>query len=160
MRKHILIAAVVTAAAGSTVALAAHVMPLDPAGVPTGTLVAHNRVVDIPISSLARAAAADGAEFTVQHIRLGPNQPIAWHTHPGPGIALIVRGEFTYEDAQGGTCRRTTYRAGEGFVDRGFGHVHQATAGPDGVDIYVVYMLPPGSETHLIPTQPAEACTS
>ena len=160
MRKRILIATVFTAVTGSTVALAAHLTPLDPTGVPTGTFVAHNRVVDIPISAFARAAAASGAEFTVQHIRLAPNQPLAWHTHPGPGIALIARGEFTYEDAQGGTCRRTTYRAGEGFVDRGFGHVHQATAGPEGVDIYVVYMLPPGSEAHLIPTPPAEACTS
>jgi quercetin dioxygenase-like cupin family protein len=164
MRKHILvIAALVTgiaAVAGGGIAIASHVTEVDPAAVPVGFLAAHNRVADVPVSAFARAAAADGAEVTVQHIRLVPNQPIPWHTHPGPGIALIERGSFTYEAAQGSKCVRTTYEAGEGFVDPGFGNVHQATAGPAGAEIYVIYVLPPGSANQLIPTAPDPACTS
>ena len=50
------------------------------------------------------------------------------------------------------------YAASEGFIDRGFGHVHRAVAGLDGVDFYVVYLLPPGSATHVTPASAPEAC--
>lgn len=160
MRRHFLILGLATAVAGGGVALAAHVTEVDPAAVPPGFLAAHNRVADVPIAPFARAAAADGAELTVQHIRLVANQPIPWHTHPGPVFVLIERGAFTYEYAQGSNCLRTTYTAGQGFVDPGFGNVHQATAGPEGAEIYAVYVLPPGTPNQLIPTDPAAACTS
>lgn len=159
MRKPLLVVGLAAAVASSGVALAGHVTSVDPATVPVGFLAAHNRVADVPVSALARAAAADGAEVTVQHIRLTPNQPIPWHTHPGPVLVLIERGAFTYEHPRGSTCVSTTYQAGEGFVDPGFGSVHQATAGPAGAEIYAVYVLPPGSRQHLIPTDPAPACT-
>ena len=64
----------------------------------------------------------------------------------------VVQGAVTYEDAAANSCHDATYTAGQGFVDRGFGHVHRAIAGADGVDFYVVYILPPGSPTHVIPT--------
>ena len=159
MRK-LLILALAAAGALASVAVAGHVTEADPATVPVGFLTAHNRVGEVPVSAFARAAAADGAELTVQHIRLTPNQPIRGHTHPGPVFVLIERGAFTYEYAKGSNCVSTTYTAGQGFVDPGFGTVHQATAGPDGAEIYAVYVLPPGSEGHLIPTDPATACTS
>jgi quercetin dioxygenase-like cupin family protein len=158
MRRQLLILTLVAGLAGGGIALAGHVTPVDPAGVPTGFLVAHNRVAEVPVSALARAAAANGAEVTIHHVRLGPNAPIAWHTHPGPVFVLIERGAFIYEHAQGSMCVRTTYEAGSGFVDPGFGKVHQAVAGPEGVDLYAVYILPPGSARHLIPTEPAAAC--
>ena len=164
MRKQILvIAALVTglaAVAGGGIAIASHVTEVDPAAVPVGFLAAHNRVAEVPVSAFARAAAADGAEVTVQHIRLAPNQAIPWHTHPGPVFVLIERGAFTYEYAQGSQCLRTTYEAGTGFVDPGFGKTHQATAGPAGAEIYALYVLPPGSANQLIPTAPDPDCTS
>jgi hypothetical protein len=160
MRKYMLIIAAVAAIAGGGIALASHVTSVDPATVPVGFLSAHNRVADVPISAFARAAAADGAELTVQHIRLAANQPIPWHTHPGPVFVLIERGAFIYEYAQGSECIRTTYDAGAGFVDPGLGSIHQATAGPEGAEIYAVYVLPPDSAGHLIPTAPDPACTS
>jgi quercetin dioxygenase-like cupin family protein len=160
MRK-LLIMAAVTAVVGGGVAVAGHVTTLDPATVPTGFFVAHNRIADVPVSAFARAYAADGAEVTVQHIRLAPNQGIPWHTHPGPVFVLMAKGAFIYEYAQGSKCISVTYTAGEGFVDPGFGHVHQATAGPEGAEIYAVYVLPPGSENHLIPItgDPPTACS-
>jgi quercetin dioxygenase-like cupin family protein len=145
---------VIAALTGGTVALAAHVMPVDPATVPTGFLAAHNSITDVPVGPFKRAVKRDGADFFVQHVRLGENAPTGWHTHPGPAFVTVVKGSLTYEDA----CIRTTYGPGQGFVDRGFGHVHRAIAGPEGVDFYVVYVLPPGSETHVVATDPPGDC--
>lgn len=144
---------------GGGVAIASHVGEVDPATVPTGFLSAHNRVEEVPVSAFARAAAASGAEVSVQHIRLAPNQPIPWHTHPGPVFVLVERGEFEYEYAQGSNCIQTTYGASTGFVDPGFGSTHQATAGPAGAELYALYVLPPGSANHLIPTTADQACS-
>jgi hypothetical protein len=152
------------------VALAAHVPQVDPATVPTGFLAAHNKVEGIRISSLARAVEHGKADVFIQHVRLGPNEATGWHTHPGPVFVEVVAGSLTYEDVSHGRCRRVTYDAGEGFFDRGGGHVHRAIAGPAiagpgedeefGADFYPVYVLPPGSETHLIPAATApEECT-
>jgi hypothetical protein len=151
------VAAVALVAAGA--AIANHVTQVDAATVPTGFLAAHNSIGDIPVSALARAVAPKGADVFIQHVRLGANVPTGWHTHPGPALVTVVKGSVTYEDAEANTCRQATYNIGEGFVDRGFGHVHRAIAGPDGVDFYVVYILPPGTESHVVPvTMPPEAC--
>jgi hypothetical protein len=141
-------------------ALATHVTQVDPATVPTGFLAAHNAVRDVPVSALARAVTPDGTDAFIQHVRLGPNVQTGWHTHPGPAIVTVVSGAVTYEDAEANRCVDTTYGAGQGFVDRGFGHVHRAIAGADGVDFYVVYLLPPGSVTHVIPAVGPPECSS
>lgn len=148
-----------TALIGGGVAAASHVTQVDPATVPTGFLAAHNSIDAIPLASLARAVNPDGADVFVQHVRLGANVPTGWHTHPGPALVEIVKGSLTYEDAKANDCRRIPYVEGEGFVDRGFGHVHRAVAGAGGVDFYVVYILPPGSETHVIPATAPAACS-
>jgi quercetin dioxygenase-like cupin family protein len=141
-------------------ALANHVTQVDPATVPTGFLAAHNSIRDVPVSALARAVTPDGTEAFIQHVRLGPNGQTGWHTHPGPAIVTVARGSIAYEDAEANRCIDTTYAAGEGFIDRGFGHVHRAIAGADGVDFYVVYLLPPGSATHVIPSSAPPVCSS
>jgi hypothetical protein len=157
--KVVVVLAIVSALAGAGAAIANHVTQLDPASVPTGFLAAHNHIGDVPISAVARAASSDGADVFVQHVRLPANVATGWHTHPGPALVAVVKGSLTYEDAQADTCRRVPYEPGTGFVDRGFGHVHRAVAGADGVDFYVTYILPPGSETHVIPVADApEPC--
>lgn len=70
MRKHILVVTALAVLLGGGTAIASHVTEVDPATVPVGFLAAHNRIGDVPISAFARAAAADGAEVSVQHIRL------------------------------------------------------------------------------------------
>jgi quercetin dioxygenase-like cupin family protein len=146
--------AVLAVLTGGSVAVAAHVTQVDPGTVPTGFLAAHNVIEDVPVGPFSRAVKRDGGDFFVQHVRLGANAPTGWHTHPGPAFVNVVKGALTYEDA----CRRETYAAGRGFVDRGFGHVHRAIAGPTGADFYVVYVLPPGSETHVIATDAPSGC--
>ena len=160
MKRLIFILPTAVALAVVGVAVASHVTPVDPATVPTGFMVAHNSIGDVPVSALVRAVTPDGADVFIQHVRLGANGATGWHTHPGPAIVTVVQGAVTYEDAAANSCQDVTYTAGHGFVDRGFGHVHRAIAGADGVDFYVVYILPPGSQTHVIPASPPEACTS
>src|SRR5919199_1653577 len=132
-------------------ALANHVAQVDPATVPTGFLAAHNTVRDVPVSAFARAVTPNGTDAFIQHVRLGANAQTGWHTHPGPAIVTVVRGSITYEEADANRCVDETYTAGEGFVDRGFGHVHRALAGGAGGDFYLVYPPPPRGEKHGIP---------
>jgi quercetin dioxygenase-like cupin family protein len=47
-----------------------------------------------------------------------------WHTHPGPSLIIVTAGEITAYEGDDPTCTPTRYRAGEGFVDPGDGHVH------------------------------------
>ena len=156
----ILALAAVAALAAASGAVASHVTQVDPATVPTGFLAAHNSIRDVPVSALARAVTPDGTDAFIQHVRLGPNVATGWHTHPGPAIVTVVKGSLTYEDAEANRCNDVAYVAGEGFVDRGFGHVHRAIAGADGVDFYVAYLLPPGSATHVIPTSAPPECSA
>ena len=88
-----------------------------------------------------------------------PACPRAGTRTRGPALVAIVEGSLTYEDEQAKRCVDTTYIAGQGFVDRGFGHVHRSIAGPAGADFYIMYLLPPGSATHVVPVAtPPEAC--
>ncbi|MGH2350194.1 MAG: hypothetical protein ACRDJN_01090 [Chloroflexota bacterium] len=148
----------VTVLTTAGVALASHVTQVHPATVPTGILVAHNHIADVPLAPFARAMRRDGTDVFVAHVRRPPGEVGGWHTHPGPVIVTIVSGSLTYEDAAHRTCQRTTYTAGEGFVDPGFGHVHRAIAGPSGADYYAVFILPAGSATHQIPAPAPAAC--
>jgi hypothetical protein len=158
--KPVRVLAAITVLAAAGAAVAGHVTQVDPATVPTGFLAAHNSIDKVPVRAIARAVTPDGADVFVQHARLDANTATGWHTHPGPALVTVVRGSLTYEDAAAGACRRAVYVAGEGFVDRGFGHVHRAIAGPQGVDFYVTYVLPPGSLTHVIAADAPVACTS
>jgi len=157
--KRTLAVAGVLSVGGAGAALASHVTQVDPATVPTGFLAAHSKVEGIRISSLARAVKHGRADVFIQHARLGANEATGWHTHPGPVLVEVVRGSVIFEEAAHGECRQTTYDAGEGFFDPGFGHVHRAIAGSAGADFYPVFVLPPGSESHLIPAPAPEECT-
>lgn len=156
-----LLAAMAVAAtiAAAGVALADHVTQVEPSTVPTGFL-AHNQIDAVGVNALARAVKPDGAELYIQHARLEAGQATGWHTHPGPVLVAVVAGSLTYEDAHANRCRRTTYSAGEGFTDPGFGHVHRAIAGPTGADFYPVYILPKGAATHLIPVTAPDDCAT
>jgi len=144
---------------GVGAAIAAHAPEIDPATVPTGFFVAHNYVEDVPVSAIARAVEPNGADVFVQHLTLGANQVSAWHTHPGPVIVTLRSGSLTYQTAAANTCSNRLYPAGRGFVDPGFGHVHRVIAGPSGAELYATFLLPPGSENHLIPTSAPEECS-
>jgi quercetin dioxygenase-like cupin family protein len=157
LRKHVVVLAAVTAVAGGGLALASHVTPVDPAAVPLGFFTVHGSIADVPTSVLVHAT-KHGTEITIQHVRLDPNVATGWHTHPGPAFVTVAKGALTYQDVPATRCRSTTYPAGQGFVDKGFGHVHRAIAGPEGADFYVVYVHPPGSATHVTSADAPPEC--
>ena len=99
------------------------------------------------------------ADVFVTHARFAPGQDTGWHTHPGPVFVQVVKGSLTYQDARH-DCMPRTYQAGQGFFDRGHGHVHRAVAGASGAEFYPVFVLPPGSPAHIIPTTAPEECTA
>jgi hypothetical protein len=166
--KLVFLAATTATFLGATVAVAGHVTQTDPAAVPTGFLVAHNSMRDIPFAaraSILRVALPGNMDAFVQHVHLGANVSTGWHTHPGPALVTIVKGGLVYEAAEGRGCRQRTYvvgpdGVGHGFVDPGFGNVHRAIAGPEGVDFYVTYLLPPGSPNHVITASTPAECAS
>jgi quercetin dioxygenase-like cupin family protein len=55
---------------------------------------------------------------------IDPGGQSGWHTHPGPSLIIVTVGEITAYDGDDPTCTPKRYRAGEGFVDDGGGHVH------------------------------------
>jgi quercetin dioxygenase-like cupin family protein len=157
--KRIFAIAGVTAVCGAGAAFATHVPQVDPAGVPVGFLSAHNNVDGIRLSSVARAVERGRADVFIQRVHLDPGQATPWHTHPGGVFVQVVKGSLAYEAEVRGECKPRIYKAGEGFFDRGFGHVHRAVAGDAGADFYPVYVLPPGSTNHIILAAPPEECT-
>lgn len=141
--KLLTVSAIGAVALGSVVAIAANVpVPasnVDPITVPTGFLARGTHIDDAAVASFARAIKqSHGSTAVLQHARFRDGQETGWHTHPGPVIVLVVKGELDYIDD---TCRVTRYPEGNGFVDRGFGNVHNARALGD-TEFYALYYLP------------------
>lgn len=83
------------------------------------------------------------ADFAVQQITLAPFGTTGWHTHPGPALAIVKSGELTLYEGKDSSCRGTVYKAGQSFVDRGFGNVHIArNEGNGNVEVWVMYLAP------------------
>ena len=139
-------------------AVASHLVQVDPATVPVGFLATHNEVSDFQIAPLARAVKHHEADVFVWHLRLAPNSALGWHTHPGPAIVTVVKGTLGYQSEVNGECVTRWYAAGTGFMDPGFGHVHRAVSRGDGFDAYTTFVIPSGSASQTIPTDPPAAC--
>jgi len=56
---------------------------------------------------------------------------------------LVKSGELTLYEGKDSACRGTVYKAGQSFVDRGFGNVHVArNEGNGNVELWVMYLAP------------------
>ena len=78
---------------------------------------------------------------------IDPGGQSGWHTHPGPSLITVTVGEITAYDGDDPSCTPKRYRAGEGFVDPGDGHVHllrNETAAP--AETVAVQFLPQGAD--------------
>jgi redox-sensitive bicupin YhaK (pirin superfamily) len=141
-------------------ATANHVV-VDPNAVPAGFLAAHNDVANIEIDSFPRVVRNGHADAFIRHfVFAAGSAPLAWHTHPGPAIVTVASGTFAYQDSKGGECRTTWYSAGQGFFDPGLGHVHRGIPGPDGAQLYTLWLTPSGTPNETIPAPAPEACAS
>lgn len=92
------------------------------------------------------------ARFTVQ-----PGAQFPWHTHPGPVIVNVVKGELVYVPAE--DCSERPYPAGTAFVDPGHGHVHSAFNPTDEETVFVAtFFEAPAAGPLLIPAEAPEDC--
>ena len=92
------------------------------------------------------------ARFTVQ-----PGAQFPWHTHPGPVIVNVTKGELVYVPAE--DCSRRSYPAGTAFVDPGHGHVHSAVNPTDEETVFVAtFFEAPAEGPLLIPAEAPEDC--
>jgi quercetin dioxygenase-like cupin family protein len=79
-----------------------------------------------------------------------PGGASGWHTHPGPSLITVTKGEITAYEGDDRKCRPTVYGAGEGFIDPGDGHVHllrNETTEP--AETVAVQILPNGAERRI-----------
>jgi len=77
---------------------------------------------------------------------IDPGGQSGWHTHPGPSLIIVAVGEITAYEGDDHHCKPTRYKAGEGFVDPGDGHVHllrNETSAP--AETVAVQFLPTGA---------------
>ena len=52
-----------------------------------------------------------------------PGATTGWHKHPGPVYITVTSGELTFYEIGDPTCSPKVYKAGQGFVDYGAGHI-------------------------------------
>jgi quercetin dioxygenase-like cupin family protein len=81
-----------------------------------------------------------------------------WHTHPGPSLIIVTLGEIMAYDGDDPTCTPTRYRAGEGFVDPGGGHVHLLRNETDAPAQTVAVQILPKDATRRIDTPAPGNC--
>jgi hypothetical protein len=154
--KYVLAVLVICGVGGAGVALAAH-PKVDPATVPVGFLTAHSTVNNVPAGAIARALRSGKADLFIEHARLGPNEAVTFHRHPGPSFVAVQAGSLRYDEAAEGRCVRRSYGVGRGFVDGPSRRVHRVVAGASGADYYEVYLLPRRTGPHFANTgTPAE----
>lgn len=80
-------------------------------------------VVDMPNHQVKVKTKGDSDVYVTRNaIAVGGQS--GWHTHPGPSLIIVTLGEITAYEGDDPNCTPTRYRAGEGFVDPGDGHVH------------------------------------
>ena len=78
-----------------------------------------------------------------------------WHTHPGPSLVTVTVGEVTVYDSEDPLCTPKVYRAGEGSLDLGGGHLHlikNETTAP--AETVAVQFLPTGSTRRIDAPKP------
>jgi hypothetical protein len=85
-------------------------------------------------------------DTVMQRIVFEPGGQSGWHSHPGPAIVLVTRGELTLYDGDDQSCVGETFAVGQAFVDSGQGHIHLARNQTSAeTEVWVTYLdVPPG----------------
>ncbi len=87
-----------------------------------------------------------------------PSGETGWHTHPGPSIIVVAVGALTMQSAHEGACAEHEFAEGAAFVHPAGNH--NFVAGADGVEFYVSYYVPAGTEALLTPAEAPPECSS
>ena len=94
----------------------------------------------------------DASDAITAKLTVPPGASVDWHTHPGPGIAVVAQGEITL--TFGPDCESRAYPAGSALIHGAESHADLAeNLGDTDLVIYVTFFgVPPGP-----PTVPADA---
>jgi quercetin dioxygenase-like cupin family protein len=82
--------------------------------------------------------------------RFAPGGHTGWHTHLGPSVLVVKAGTATYYDGDDPTCMPHVAQVGEGFVDRGGGHVHLVrNEGEVELEVIAFQLTPGGADRRI-----------
>jgi quercetin dioxygenase-like cupin family protein len=90
-----------------------------------------------PEGNWVRLETRGPSDFYVVENTVTPGGYSGWHTHPGPSLVTVKSGTATFFDGDDTTCNPRVYVEGNGFIDRGDGHVHMVRNDGD-VDLVLV----------------------
>ena len=88
--------------------------------------------------------AKGGLEILIQTFAYAPGAITGWHKHPGPVFIQVIEGTVAFYEADDPTCTPKLVSAGQGYLDRGDGHIGRNLSGQPAKDI-TVYFAPPGT---------------
>lgn len=74
-----------------------------------------------PFQYIAKAQPA--IDMEVDTHSYDPMGSTGWHKHPGPVYITVTSGQLTFYEFDDPTCSPHVYKAGQGFVDFGNGHI-------------------------------------
>ena len=97
-----------------------------------GTFEAHND--GIKVESKRRSA-----DLAIAKVVLEPGGSTGWHHHPGVGPAAVKSGAVTF---YGAACKKTVYRAGEGFLESHDSPMLVRNRGNSKAVFYVAFIIP------------------
>jgi hypothetical protein len=140
----LMVAVVIACCAGAAIANHPQV---DPTTVPTGFLTAHSTVNNVPVASIERALRNGKTDVFIEHQRLNASGSAGFVSTPGPAFYVVQKGSATFEESVGGDCRSKLLNANQGVTARQR-RAHRLTAGSQGAEIYVVYLLPRRTGPH------------
>jgi len=89
-----------------------------------------------PIKYKARARTP--IDMIVRQHDYEPGGHSGWHTHPGPVYVTVLEGALTFYHRNDPTCTPHVVSAGEGYVDRGRGHIARNETDQPARDIAVI----------------------
>jgi quercetin dioxygenase-like cupin family protein len=89
-----------------------------------------------------------------------PGASTGWHSHPGPSLILVVTGTVTNYPGDDPSCPPRAYRAGDGFIDPGGGHLHLLRNESGTAAETIAVQLLPKDAARRIPADAPSGCPS
>ena len=114
-------------------------------GVVSSSLVVRSNAAPLDLhdkSQKLKLQAKEPVHIDIRHVTADAGDVIGggWHGHAGPSFVVIGRGSLTVTEPGGQECSVTTYTSGAVFLHSE--DAHRFVAGGDGVDLYIVYLMP------------------
>lgn len=101
----------------------------------------------------------DNSDLWVVRNSIAGGGQSGWHTHPGPSLITVTIGEVFAYESDDPACLPKRFSAGQGFVDRGSGHVHliQNASATVAAETVAVQFLPVGATRRIDMPQPTNS---